>query len=328
MKLTVLAGGLGGERLVRALNHCTGPDDEMTIIANTSCDATVYGLRFCPDLDRLLAAAAPEQNGWPPESEASAAARDYLLALGASPTWFPLTDAGLAAAVLRSQWLGQGMSLSEVAKRMCLALGIDETLLPMSDEPIETHVVIDTSQSTTVDGDGHTQQPSASDRADSDLQAVHVQEWAHALYPQDPQRFSSVGLDRARPAPGVLDAIRSADAVVMAPGCPVRTFGTMLALPGVRDALRGTSAPVLGVAPRIAEGSRTAAAAAALGVPGSQASIGELFADFLSLWVMDEQGPSPRGVEVVSSISVDMADPAGGDALAHALIEQMKNRRS
>lgn len=327
MKLTVLAGGRGGARLVRALNRCIGPHDAMTIVADTSSDATVYGLRFCPDLDGLLAAASPPQDSWPPASQASPAAREYLLALGASPTWFPLTDASLAAAVLRSQWLGQGMSLSEVATRMCLALGTAATLLPMSDEPIETHVILDTSRSIDAGAAGHTDQPNDRDKPDTDLQAVHVQEWTHALYPQTPQRFSSVGLDRAHPAPGVLDAIRLADAVVLPPGCPVRTFGTMLALPGVRDALRGTSAPVFGVAPQIQEGSRTAAAVAALGIPASQASIGELFADFLSLWVMDEQGASPRGVEVTSA-SVDMADSAGTEALATTLIEQIAIRRA
>lgn len=332
MKLTVLAGGRGGARLVRALNRCIGPDDEMTIVADTSSDATVYGLRFCPDLDRLLAAASSAQGSWPPDSQASSAAREYLLALGASPAWFPLTDASLAAAVLRSQWLGQGVSLSEVATRMRAALGTAVTVLPMSDEPIETHVIVDTSGSIDAAGDGRTGQPSAKNRPDddspdADLQAVHVQEWEHALHPQAPQRFSSVGLDRARPAPGVLDAIRLADAVILAPGCPVRTFGTMLALPGVRDALRGTSAPVFGVAPQIQQGSRTAAAVAALGIPTSQAAVGELFADFLSLWVTDEQGPSPRGVEVTSA-SIDIADSASADTLAKMLIEQVSIRRS
>ncbi|WP_168581935.1 2-phospho-L-lactate transferase CofD family protein [Gephyromycinifex aptenodytis] len=331
MKLTVLAGGLGGARLVRALRQRMGLEDQLCVVANTSSDATVYGLRFCPDVDGLSAALDPVGHGWPGQVPGDSPVRRHLLALGASPSWFPVSDAGLAAAVLRSQWLGQAMSLSEATQQMARSLNIGARLLPMSDEPIETHVVVDTGRSDVAPDSlataaaGREQAEIDPGEARSSLQAVHVQEWAHHLHPQSPLRFSAVGLDRARPAPETLDAIRGADAVVLAPGCPVRTFGTMLALPGMRDALRGTSAPVLGIAPTMQPGSRTAAAVSALGTPATPAAIGELFADFLTAWA-DQEGRSPRGVSPLR-IDVDMPDAHAGAALAGAVLEWIQTHR-
>lgn len=309
MQLTVLAGGLGGARLVRALR--TSPVDlTLTVVGNTAADVTLYGLRLCPDLDLLHRAVARPDGPWPGEPvDEARVVQTGLLELGALPAWYPLADTDLAAPIARSQWLGQGRSLSDVTARIHAAGDPGDTrLLPMSDEPVETHVVLE------------------DPAAEGGLRAVHLQEWAHLLHPATPpRRFSSVGLDRARPTPAALEAIRSADAVVLAPGDPVTTFGTMLALPGLRDALRGTNAPVIGVAPLPTPGSRTAAALTAVGLAPTQAAVGDLFADLLQTWIVDPDEPAASAAHTVHA-RVDMPDPAAGAQLAQQILQLAATR--
>ncbi|MGG5258006.1 2-phospho-L-lactate transferase [Phycicoccus avicenniae] len=281
MRITALAGGVGGARFVRGLRHHldTTPgleDSEVTVVANTGDDITLFGLRVSPDVDTLLytlGGGVEESQGWGREDE-SHVVQSELAAYGALPQWFTLGDRDLGTHVVRSQWLGQGVPLSEVTARLAARWGLPERrirLLPMTDTPVETHVVV---------GD-----------EDGSERAIHFQEWwvrHQASLPA--RRFVVAGLDRAAAAPGVLDAIRQADVVLLPPSNPVVSIGIVLGVPGVRDALRGTAAPVVGVSPLISGRPVRGHADACLrtvGVPVTAAGVAGLYEDLLDAWLVD-----------------------------------------
>ena len=303
MQITALAGGVGGARFLRGLLDHLGPTAghpdpsdpqpspaRLTVIGNTGDDITLYGLRVCPDLDTLmytLGGVIDEGQGWGRAGE-SRRLQDELVAYGAQPQWFTLGDLDLATHVVRSQWLGQGLPPSEVTARLAARWGLPDLgvrLLPMSDDPIETHVVVD-------EGDGPL--------------AMHFQEWWVRLRAAAPaQRFVAVGMDRARPAPGVLEAIAEADVVLLPPSNPVVSIGVILGVPGLREALRATSAPVVGVSP-VVNGAPVRgyadACLAALDLPATASAVAGLYADLLDGWLVDEAdasaGPWPDQVQV------------------------------
>lgn len=281
MRITALAGGVGGARFLRGLKaHLDRTaelrDAELTIIGNTGDDINLFGLRVCPDLDTLLytlGGSVHEGQGWGRAQE-SHRVQGELAAYGALPQWFALGDLDFATHIVRSQWLGQGMSLSEVTARLAERWGLPErgiTLLPMTDTPVETHVVLE-------DVEGQ--------------RAVHFQEWWVRMQAKVPaQRFVAVGMDRAAPAPGVLDAIRQADVVLLPPSNPVVSIGIVLGVPGVRDAMRGSAAPVVGVSPLISGmpvRGHADACLAAIGVESTTAAVAGLYADFLDGWLVSE----------------------------------------
>src|SRR6476620_12058878 len=293
MRITALAGGVGGARLIRGLrahlDRSPGlADSQVTVIGNTGDDISLFGLRVCPDLDTLLytlGGGVHEGQGWGRADESHRVLGE-LAAYGAVPQWFALGDQDFGTHIARSQWLGQGLSLSEVTARLARRWGLPErgiTLLPMTDSPVETHVVID-------EGEGP--------------RAVHFQEWWVRLQASVPaSRFVAVGMDQATAAPGVLDAIRQADVVLLPPSNPVVSIGIILGVPGVRDALRGTSAPVVGVSPLISGApvrGHADACLAAIGLESTTTAVAGLYQDFLGGWVVDPADADARvsGVEV------------------------------
>ena len=282
MHITALAGGVGGARFVRGLLAHIERRPELagstvTVIGNTGDDITLFGLRVCPDLDTILytlGGGANEAQGWGREGETHAV-QGELAAYGVEPQWFGLGDLDVGTHVARSMWLGQGQSLSEVTARLAHRWGLPDrgvTLLPMTDTPVETHVVIDDT------GGGE--------------RAVHFQEWWVRLRAAVPaRRFVVAGMDRAAPAPGVLDAIRTADLVLLPPSNPVVSIGIILGVPGVRDALRGSRAPVVGVSPLIAGRpvrGHADACLEAIGVASTNAGVAGLYADFLDGWLVSD----------------------------------------
>jgi LPPG:FO 2-phospho-L-lactate transferase len=279
MRITALAGGVGGARFLRGLRaHLDRTpdlaDSTVTVIGNTGDDISLFGLRVCPDLDTILytlGGGVHEGQGWGRADETHRV-QGELAAYGAVPQWFALGDQDFGTHIVRSQWLGQGLSLSEVTARLAERWGLPQrgvTLLPMSDSPVETHVVID-------EGEGP--------------RAVHFQEWWVRLQASVPaSRFVAVGMDQATAAPGVLDAIRQADVVLLPPSNPVVSIGIILGVPGVRDALRGTSAPVVGVSPLISGAPVRGHADACLrtiGVESTTTAVAGLYADFLDGWLV------------------------------------------
>lgn len=230
--MTTLCGGIGGARFLlglRTLGH------DVTAIVNTGDDMSLLGLRICPDLDSVLytlGGGVSEERGWGREGE-TFRVRDELAAyaseIGAAerlvPAWFGLGDLDLATHLLRSSWLADGVALSTVTRWLGERWQTGITILPASDDDIETWVEL---------ADG----------------AVHFQEWWVRLRAVVPATgFDVRGAEAAKPAPGVLEAIESADVVLLAPSNPVVSIGVILAVPGISDALRSTAAPVVGLSP-------------------------------------------------------------------------------
>jgi LPPG:FO 2-phospho-L-lactate transferase len=282
MHITALAGGVGGGRFLRGLlAHIDRTPElqgsQVTVIGNTGDDITLFGLRICPDLDTVLytlGGGVNETQGWGRADETHHV-QGELAAYGVNPQWFGLGDRDVGTHVARSLWLGQGLSLSEVTARLADRWGLPARgvmLLPMTDTPVETHVVLD-------DGGGE--------------RAVHFQEWWVRMRAAVPaRRFVVAGMDRAAPAPGVLDAIRTADLVVLPPSNPVVSIGIILGVPGIRDALRGSRAPVVGVSPLISGRpvrGHADACLEAIGVESTTAAVAGLYEDFLDGWLVSDE---------------------------------------
>ncbi len=322
MQITALAGGVGGARFVRGLlaHLAASPDParrdaQVTVVGNTGDDITLFGLRVCPDLDTVmytLGGGIDEGQGWGRADETHVM-QSELAAYGAQPQWFGLGDRDLATHVARSQLLGLGMPLSEVTAVLCARWGLPERrvrLLPMSDDPVETHVVVD-------DEDGR--------------RAVHFQEWWVRMRAAVPaEQFLAVGIESATAGPGVLDAIRTADVVLLPPSNPVVSIGIVLGVPGVRDALRGTRAPVVGVSPIV--GGRPVrghadACLAALGLETTAGAVAGLYEDFLDGWLVDDAldadlaGVRRRPGLSVRSRPLLMADVRATAAIAGAALD-------
>lgn len=258
MRITVLAGGVGGARFLRGVRAAC-PGAEITAIVNTGDDVTLHGMRIAPDLDSCmytLAGVHDSERGWGRTGE-TWRIMDELRAYGAEPTWFSLGDLDLATHLVRTRMLDAGYPLSAVTAALCERWRPGVTLLPMSDDRCETHVVVE---------------------LDGRRQAIHFQEWwirHRAALPA--QAFVQVGIDDAAAAPGVIEAITAADAVLVAPSNPVVSVGTILGLAEIREAVVDGPAKVVGVSPIIggaAVRGMADACLSALGVPVSAQGVG------------------------------------------------------
>ena len=235
VQIVVLAGGTGGARFLRGL-RAAAPEASITAVVNTGDDVTMHGLRICPDLDTVmytLGGGIDEERGWGRAGE-SWTVKEELAAYGADPDWFGLGDRDLATHLIRTRMLDAGYPLSAVTAALVDRWQPGVTVLPMSDQRVETHVVVD-------------------DPETGRQQAIHFQEWwvRHRAAP-DPRAFVQVGVDAARPAPGVLEAFAAADAVLLAPSNPVVSIGTILGVPALREALLTSPARIAGVSPIVA----------------------------------------------------------------------------
>lgn len=225
--IVVLAGGVGAARFLEGVVQVVPPAD-VTAIVNTGDDMTMHGLRICPDLDIVtctLADLIDRQQGWGILGDTTEC-MTWLGKLGA-PTWFKLGDRDLALHIRRTELLHAGVPLHQVADQFRRAFGVAITILPMSDQPVETHLQL-------ADGEVHFEEYMVKRRMQGQIQAV---------------RFA--GIEQAQPAPGVLEAIYQADTVLIAPSNPIVSVGTILAVPGVRNALRETNARVVAVSPLV-----------------------------------------------------------------------------
>ncbi len=246
-EITVLSGGVGGARFVRGLLHgiATGSvpgvaaDARVTVVANTADDWWLHGLKVCPDLDTVmytLGDGIDPERGWGRREE-TWHAKEELAAYGVERAWFGLGDRDLATHLVRTQMLEAGYPLHQVTEALCrrwLADRSDVRLLPMTDDRVETHLVIPDEESP------------------SGRRAVHFQEYWVRLHAEVPaETVLVVGQDDCSPAPGVIEAITDADLVVLPPSNPVVSVGTILGVPGVREAMTATAAPVVGVSPII-----------------------------------------------------------------------------
>ena len=264
--ITALAGGVGASKLLLGLNDVIDPRD-LTVIVNTGDDITLHGLKISPDLDIVtytLAGIVDETKGWGYREETfHALAR---LAVFGRVNWFNLGDRDLATHIHRSAMLAGGKSLSDAAESIRLALGVKAHILPMCDEPIPT--MIDTAE-----GELHFQEYLVKRRAEPVVGTI---------------RFH--GAEKVRPARGVLDAIRDADRILICPSNPLISIGPILAVPGIREALRSWKESVVAVCPIVGGKSLKGPSdkmLAELGHEPSALGVAKLYADFSGTFVID-----------------------------------------
>ena len=285
MRIAVLAGGVGGARFTRGLLHeldRRGQAHEVTVVANTGDDMWLTGLRVCPDLDTMmytLGGGINEDQGWGRPDE-TARTSGEIHAYGLGWPWFTLGDLDLGTHIVRTDLLRRGRTLSEVTRFLCERWRPGVRLLPMSDEPVETHVRL------AEDADEH----SAGD-------LIHFEEW-WVRYRAGVRvtEFVQVGVEDAVAAPGVIGAIATADVVILPPSNPVVSIGTILGVPGIREALQTTRARVVGLSPIIGDAAVRGMADECLRVIGVETSAEAVGLHFgarsaggvLDGWLVDE----------------------------------------
>jgi LPPG:FO 2-phospho-L-lactate transferase len=279
MHITVLAGGIGGARFLLGLRAAIdSAADSITVIANTADDIWLFGLRICPDLDTVmytLGGGIDAERSWGRSKETWHASEE-LAAYGVEPTWFGLGDRDLATHVVRTQMLSAGYPLSAVTEALCERWQPGVRLLPMTDDRVETHVVVDD--------------------ASGARRAVHFQEYWIRLKAPEATSVAAVGAEESLPGPGVLEAIATADVVVVGPSNPVVSIGTILAVPGIAAAIRTTPAAVVGVSPIIGGAPVRGMAdrlLPAIGVEVSARAVGAHYGSrraggLLDAWLVDE----------------------------------------
>lgn len=264
--IVVLTGGTGGAKLVQGLGHVVRPEN-LTVIVNTGDDLDWWGLHISPDVDSVLYALADSlsaERGWGLEND-SFRCLERMARLG-QPTWFSLGDLDLATHLARTNLLRGGKSLSAVTAELAHRIGVRTRVLPMSDDRVATMIE-------TPAGTLNFQEYFVRERHQVEVRAVLFD-----------------GADQARPAPGVIEGIESAEAVILAPSNPVTSIGPILAVPGIRDALRRTSASVTAVSP-IVGGAAVSGPAAMLmrrkGWPSTIAGVAQAYEDFLDVLIVD-----------------------------------------
>jgi LPPG:FO 2-phospho-L-lactate transferase len=308
MRITVLAGGVGAARFLRGLK-ATSRDAEITVIGNTGDDITLSGMRVCPDLDTVmytLGDGINEDQGWGRAAE-SFTVQQELAAYGAVPDWFALGDRDIATHIVRTRMLAAGQPLSAVTAELCRRWQPGVRLLPMSDDRVETHVLIE---------------------QEGIRRSIHFQEWWVRLHAEIPAlEITPTGVAEATPAPGVIDAIEAADVVVFPPSNPVVSVGPILAVPGIREAVSGKT--VVGVSPIIGGAPVRGMADAcltAIGVPTTAAAVAAHYgAGLLDGWLVDEQDkaavddPALDGI-AVRAVPLYMRDLAATAEMARAAL--------
>ncbi|MEV7965237.1 2-phospho-L-lactate transferase [Sphaerisporangium sp. NPDC088356] len=285
MRIVSLAGGIGGARFLRGLLAAI-PDAEITVIGNTGDDITLFGLRVCPDLDTVmytLGGGINEEQGWGRAGEQHLI-KSELAAYGMEPQWFGLGDKDIATHIVRTQMLSAGYPLSAITEALCTRWQPGVRLIPMTDDRAETHVVVN-------DEGGR--------------RAIHFQEWWVRLRASIPaEQILLVGAEEAKPAPGVIEAIEAADVVILPPSNPVVSIGTILQIPGIREALEAKT--VVGVSPIIGGAPVRGMADAcltAIGVETSAQAVLELYGSRLvDGWLVAEEDKDVAldGVRVVA----------------------------
>ncbi|HZC39067.1 MAG TPA: 2-phospho-L-lactate transferase [Streptosporangiaceae bacterium] len=288
MRITLLAGGVGAARFLRGL-MAEAPGAQITVIGNTADDITLFGLHVCPDLDTVmytLGGGISEEQGWGRDGDTYTVLSE-LAAYGAGPDWFSLGDRDIATHIHRTSMLAAGLPLSSVTRVLCQRWQPGAELLPMSDDRVETHVLLPG------EGDGE--------------RTVHFQEWWVRMHAQVPAAgFVFAGAAEATPAPGVIEAIESADVVLLPPSNPVVSIGPVLAVPGIADAVRAKT--VVGVSPIIGGApvrGMADACLAAIGVPATAAGVAAHYGpELLAGWLVDDQDKQAADAPELAWIAV------------------------
>jgi LPPG:FO 2-phospho-L-lactate transferase len=306
MRLVALAGGTGAAKLLRGLAACV-PERDLTVIVNTGDDTEIWGLHVSPDLDTVMYALAgtlDAERGWGLAGETF----QCLAAMAAygAETWFNLGDRDLATHLTRTAALRGGRPLSAVTARLAAGLGVTACLVPMSDDPVRTMIRTPAGRLT--------------------FQEYFVREKALV----EVIGVEYAGAAAAAPAPGVLDAIRDADLIVVCPSNPVTSVGPILAVPGIAEALGAAGAPVVGVSPLVGGAAVSGPAAAlmrARGLAVSPLGVAAAYAPWLRRLLIDGRdgacAPELERLGVEADVAeIVMHGRAGEIALARRVLER------
>ena len=302
--IVVLTGGTGGAKLIEGLSHAIDAA-QLTVVCNTADDFILHGLNISPDLDTImytLAGMSDRAKGWGIQDD-TFTVLTQLEKLGAE-TWFKLGDRDIATHITRTRLLHAGLKLSDVTDQLRNSLGIKTRIVPMSDETIATRV--------------------ETREGEISFQEYFVKQGWQA----EVKNVFYAGVEKSRPAPGVLAAIQSAAGIIICPSNPVTSIGPILAVPGIRDALKRVSVSIVGVSPMIGESAISGPAhklMAAQGIESSALGAAKGYADFVDQFVIDNADePLTKKLETlgigVVKTSIRMKTLADKQALARQVL--------
>jgi LPPG:FO 2-phospho-L-lactate transferase len=281
--IVVFTGGTGGTKLVQGLQQVVAAED-LTVIVNTGDDLEWWGLHVSPDIDSVLyglSGLLSKDRGWGVDSD-SFRCLERMKQLG-QPSWFSLGDLDLATHLTRTAMLRAGRSLSRATAELARKMGIRARVLPMSDERVST--MLGTAKGTLT------------------FQEYFVRERHHI----EVRRVRFMGAHRAHPAPGVIESIETAEAIILAPSNPVTSIGPILAVPGIRDALRQTKAKVAAVSPIVGGAAVSGPAGQLMEMVGWEsgiAGVARAYEDFLDVLVTDRADEAEASAVRTSGLRV------------------------
>ncbi|MGA2680294.1 MAG: 2-phospho-L-lactate transferase [Candidatus Bathyarchaeia archaeon] len=285
--ITALAGGVGAARFLTGLTKLVKEED-LSVIVNTGDDMEMFGLHISPDIDIVsytLAGVVDEEKGWGIKGD-TFQCLETLKKMGLE-TWFSIGDRDFATHIFRTDLLHKGFTLSKVTEETCRCLGIKANIMPMTDDKFETWI-----------------------RTEEGL--IHFEEYFVKRQAKDKVLgVEFVGSAKAKPVPETVDSILNAEMIVICPSNPIVSIGTILSVDGIRDALRKTSAKIVGVSP-IVDGAPIKGPADKLlrsfGFEVSAFSVAKLYADFLDTFVIDVKDGDEKGRIEQIGIDVKVTD--------------------
>jgi LPPG:FO 2-phospho-L-lactate transferase len=289
--ILALSGGTGGSKMVDGLAQVRGQAD-VVVVVNTGDDGDFYGLRVCPDLDicTYVLAGVVAERGWGYADDTFRCLEG--LATYGRDAWFGLGDRDLATHMHRTLRLAEGAGLTQITAEICARLGVEAKILPMSDDPVRTQI-------TTPAGPRTFQEYLVKHGASEEIEGIEM-----------------VGIDSARPAPGLLEAIAEAEAIVICPSSPVVSIGTILGVPGVRAALAARRGSCVAVSPIVAGAAVEGPAARFLAGAGyaecSATQMASIYADVAATFVLDTRDEGEAGAIAaldVRAVSTDVIMP-------------------
>jgi LPPG:FO 2-phospho-L-lactate transferase len=305
MRVTALAGGIGAGKFLRGLVRVVAPE-AVTVIVNTGDDITMHGLHVSPDLDSVtywLGDVFDRERGWGRRDETFRATEE-LRSFDPEQAWFNLGDLDLATHLFRTNLLAAGETLTSATAAVARRFGVVPRILPMSDDPVTTRISV---------------------VANGEELDLHFQEyWVRRGGRDEVKAVRYEGAERSRPAPGVLEALTAADAIVLCPSNPVASLGPILAVPGIRETVGARRTDVVGVSGIVAGAPLAGMADRLMPAAGAEvtaAGTAEYYRGLLGGWVVDDADRAliPR-IEAtrlrVGATDSIMTDDAKAEALA------------
>lgn len=304
MRVTALAGGIGAGKFLRGLVRVVAPE-AVTVIVNTGDDITMHGLHVSPDLDSVtywLGDVFDRERGWGRRDETFRATEE-LRSFDPGQAWFNLGDRDLATHLFRTNLRAAGETLTSATAAVARRFGVVPRILPMSDDPVTTRISV---------------------VADGEELDLHFQEyWVRRGGRDEVKAVRYEGAERSRPAPGVLEALTAADAIVLCPSNPVASLGPILAVPGIRETVGARRTDVVGVSGIVAGAPLAGMADRLMPAAGAEvtaAGAAEYYRGLLGAWVVDDADRALIPRIVATGLRVGATDSImTGDAKAEAL---------